>query len=169
MASSSELAGLVDRLRAARDRILDQRAALDAGAPWPLAVRFGVEPEARWGPPETLAHVAEMVPYWQGEIERILAAGKPMPFGRVATDELRLAVIARDRSLPVRELLSRLDSSVERLAGRLGRLTPDEAARTGSHPTLGEMAVALIAERFVVGHLEDHVTQLSAAIEHPSG
>ena len=36
---------------------------------------------------ELLAHVAEMLPYWLGEVERILAGPpEPVPFGRVGSD-----------------------------------------------------------------------------------
>ena len=39
-----------------------------------MAARRALRPRARgaWGPPEMLAHVAEMLPYWLGEVERIL-------------------------------------------------------------------------------------------------
>ena len=71
----------------------------------PLAERFDDAPEAEWGPVEVLAHVAEMIPFWQGEMERIIVgvaggAAEPIPFGRVATDTVRLAVLERDRTLP---------------------------------------------------------------------
>ena len=43
------------------------RAGVAAGGPWPLADRWDDAPETEWGPPETLAHVAEMLGYWDGE------------------------------------------------------------------------------------------------------
>ena len=156
---------LADRLSAARRDFLALRDAVESGRPWPLSDVFGVEPEAHWGPPEVLAHVAEMVPFWQGEIARILDGDRePVPFGRVAADMLRIGVIERDRSLPPGELFERIDASVGRFAARLKSLTTAEAGRRGLHPTLGEMTVARIAERFVVSHLEDHVRQLSTAL-----
>jgi hypothetical protein len=103
-----------------------------------------------------------MLPFWQGEIERILAGPvEPVPFGRVATDELRIGVIERDRSLPPRELFGRVGASAERLSQRLADLSPTEAARRGLHPRLGEMTVADVAGRFVAGHLEEHADQLA--------
>ena len=156
---------LADRLSVARRDFGGLRDAVESGRPWSLSDVFGVEPEAHWGPPEVLAHVAEMVPFWQGEIARILdGAPEPVPFGRVASDALRIGVIERDRSLPPGELFERIDASAGRFADRLGSLTAAQAARRGLHPTLGDMTVAQIAERFVVSHLEDHVRQLSAAL-----
>ena len=147
-------------------RALDRlRPAVQAGAPWPLAARFGTEPEAHWGPPEVLAHVAEMLPFWLGEAERVLdAVVEPAPFGRVATDELRIATIERDRSLPVRELFDRIAVGISRYAGRLSELTDAQAACRGLHPTRGELTVTEMIDRFVVSHLEEHVEQLAAAL-----
>ena len=105
------------------------RRPIDAGRPWPLRAVTGDGPEAEWGPPEILAHVTEMLPYWLGEIERVVSGSpEPVPFGRVSTDQLRSLTIERDRTLPTRELLGRIDSGVARYArpaapadgGRLG-------------------------------------------------
>jgi hypothetical protein len=46
----------------------------------------------------------------------------------------------------------------------MATLTPDEQARIGVHPRLGEMTVAAILERFLVGHLEEHVRQLREVV-----
>ncbi len=103
---------LLDRLDAARAGLAATRPAVEAGAPWPLAETFDDSDEARWGPREVLAHLAEMVPYWLGEIERVLAGDpEPVPFGRIATDPVRIAIVERDRSLPPRELYDRIDGT----------------------------------------------------------
>lgn len=150
------------RLRTATEGLLDLTAAVAAREPWPLAELYGPEPEASWGPPELLAHVEEFLPYWMGEIERVLAApaDAPAAFGRIATDPLRIGVIGRDRSLPLRELVSRIRSEGARVAGRLDELTEAEAVRTGTHPTRGELTVREMLEPFLVGHMEGHVVQL---------
>ena len=160
---------LLDRLRAASAGLLATRPAVEAGAPWPLAATIDNSDEAHWGPPEVLAHLAEMATYWTGEIERVLAgAPEPVPFGRMATDPVRLAVLERDRSLPPRELYDRTTSALERLERRLAELTPADLARRGLHPRLGEMTVAQIPERFVATHLAEHVAQLEALLGGPS-
>jgi hypothetical protein len=156
-------------LRAAASRLAATRPATMEGAPWALAERFDDTPEAEWGPPEVLAHVAEMIPFWQGEMERIIAgaaagAPEPVPFGRVATDSVRLAVLARDRSLPPAELFDRIAWSIDRLERRWSALAPDDRARLGLHPRLGEMTVEAIATRFVVSHLADHAVQLESIL-----
>lgn len=150
-------------LEALRARVLD-------GAPWPLSERFGTEPEASWGPPEVLAHVSEMLAFWRGELERILDARvDPVPFGRVATDPLRIGLIARDRTLPPGLLFDRIAAGVEAWRHRLAALREEDAVRRGAHPTLGELTAASMIERFVVGHLEEHVAQLERVLADRAG
>ncbi|HEY0444145.1 MAG TPA: DinB family protein [Candidatus Limnocylindrales bacterium] len=159
---------LIRRLDAARAGLASLQPAIEAGAPWPLSGDFGTSPESSWGPPEALAHVAEMGPFWTGEIARVVAArGQPAPFGRVATDALRIGVLERDRTLPVGELLDRTDAALERFRRRLTALSAADVERRGIHPRLGEMSVAMIAERFVVEHLEEHVAQLRELVARP--
>ncbi|MEA2536063.1 MAG: hypothetical protein QOF11_297 [Chloroflexota bacterium] len=161
-----EVDGMIARLRAAVAGMTSMRASLESGHPWPLhVVEPDAGPESEWGPPEVLAHVAEMLPYWLGEIERILdGAPEPVPFGRTATDRLRIMTIERDRTLPPRELLDRIAAGAERHARRLATLEPAQVTRRGLHPTLGELSVAAILERFVVSHAEGHVDQLREAL-----
>jgi hypothetical protein len=49
--------------------------AIATREPWPPADVYGPGPESAWGPHEVLAHVAEMLPFWMGEIELIIDAG----------------------------------------------------------------------------------------------
>lgn len=158
----AETSDLVQRLRAARAAFGDLRPGIESGEPWPLSADFGTAPESSWGPREALAHVAEMLPYWTGEIARVVVAGAPelVPFGRVQSDVLRIGILERDRTLPLGELFERIDAGTDRIARRLQALSGAEAARRGVHPRLGELAAAEMAERFVVGHLEEHVEQL---------
>jgi DinB superfamily len=156
---------LVARLETASKRLAALRPAVEAGAPWPLSANFGTEPEASWGPPETLAHVAEMLPFWLGEIERVVdGTAEPVPFGRVATDQLRLLVLERDRSLPPRELFERIAAGTDRVARRLETLTARDALKRGVHPVRGELTVEALAERFIVSHLEEHAEQLATVL-----
>lgn len=156
---------LLERLRAAVAGLEATRPAVEAGAPWPLAATFDTSDEARWGPPEVLAHLAEMASFWLGEIERIIAGGPdPVPFGRVATDAMRLGILERDRSLPPRELYDRTVSGLERLERRWATLTPADLERRGLHPRLGEMTIAAIADRFIVSHTAEHLVQLEESL-----
>jgi hypothetical protein len=156
-----EPAAVRARLRKTADVFLAQRPAALAGEPWPLAVELGHRPEATWGPPEVLAHVTEMLPHWLGEVERILAGSPdPVPFGRVATDAVRVAIIGRDRTVPLRELFDRVEGDVTRYGRWLDALTGADLAARGLHPARGTMTVEAILEHIVVEHLEEHAVQL---------
>ncbi len=159
------------------DRLADVRAAYASMAPrvrslepWPLATAFGTEPEATWGPRELVAHVAEMLPFWLGELERIVDGPPPgpTPFGRTADDPSRVGLIERDRTLPLRVLFARVDAGLHDWSERLATLTADERARVGLHPRLGEVTVAGMLERFILGHAEDHIEQLEGILAERS-
>jgi hypothetical protein len=171
-ATMTEPSDLQARLRAAGEAFLALRPATLAGEPWPLAATFDHSDEASWGPAEVLAHVTEMLPFWLGEIERILEARPPaVSFGRVATDGVRVAIIGRDRTVPLRDLFDRVDSDLVRYERRLGGLVAADLDRVGRHPTQGDMTVADVLERMVISHLEEHATQLARLIgaEVPAG
>lgn len=155
----------IDRIAAARDAFRDLEPLIAEREPWPLAAAFGTEPEASWGPREVLAHVEEMLPFWLGEMERVVEGDRVDPdgtvtFGRIAADATRIGIIARDRGLPLRVLFGRVDAGLAAWAERLATLTDDEGRRLGMHPRLGEMPARGILERFVLGHTEEHLTQL---------
>jgi hypothetical protein len=150
-----------DRLDAVATELASMRPRVEAGAPWPLTERYDHDPEASWGPPELLAHVAEMLSYWLGEVERLIAAPDgPTPFGRIGTDARRIEMIGRDRELPPAELFDRIEAGTRRWNQRLGTLSDQHLAATGLHETRGEMTVGAIVERMLLGHLEEHAEQL---------
>jgi hypothetical protein len=163
---SDERVVQLDRLADARHAYVELGPRIAAREPWPLASAFGTEPEASWGPREVLAHVAEMLPFWLGELERVVDGPGPGPtaFGRVAADPVRIGLIGRERTLPLRVLLGRVDVGLRDWSSRLAALSSDERARLGVHPRLGEMAAGAIPERFVIGHAEDHIAQLEAIL-----
>ena len=158
---------LADRLERAAEAMIELGPAIAAGEPWPLADVVGPGPESSWGPREVLAHVAEMLPFWQGEIELILDNGggaEPLGFGRLEDDAARVAIISRDRQYPARELLGRVDVEARRVARRMRALTDDDAATLGRHLTRGDLQVRDIADRLMVSHIEGHVTQLRESL-----
>jgi hypothetical protein len=152
----------VERLRVARDRLVRLRAKVEMSPPPPEDL-----PRSReWVARETLAHVDEMLPYWLGEIERILAGrSEPVPFGRTPNDLIRLLTVDRDRTMPVSELYFRLDFHLERVVRRLLELDDRQCARRGSHKTKGEMTVRQISGEMLADHIEEHCNQMAASLE----
>ncbi len=161
---------LLDRLTSAGARLAATRQAVEAGSPWPVGAMAAGGAEGEWGPTEVLAHVSEMLPYWLGELERILAGadgrggGGPAAFGRGPDDQVRPLTVTRDATLPVRELYDRIAAALQRYRWRLTELTAEEIARTGLHPTRGELSLTEALEQLSVSHLEGHAEQLEAAL-----
>ena len=151
-----------ERLAAARAAYAELAPAVMGGEPWPLADDYGTGPEASWGPREVLAHVEEMLPFWLGEMERVIDGPEPgpTPFGRTADAAVRIGILVRDRGLPLHVLFGRIDAGLRDWETRVGTLTRADHAKIGLHPRLGEMPAPDILERFVVGHAEDHIGQL---------
>jgi DinB superfamily len=159
---------LVERVRAARSGLEGTRAAIEARAPWPLAAVFDHSDEADWGPAEVLAHLAEMVPFWLGEMERVVAGSPgPTPFGRLATNPLRIGILERDRTLPPSALYDRISNDLGLFERRVGTLSTSDLASRGLHPTRGEMTVEEMPDIFVVRHLTEHVTQIGSMLADP--
>ncbi len=163
---------LAARIQAAGAAIEDLREPLVAGDPWPLSDVWGTEDEAHWGPPEVLAHVAEMLTYWKGELARVIADGGagagPVAFGRIASDPTRLARIDGLRGRSIGELVDEIGDRVPEVASFVERLSPDQANRVGLHPTRGEITVRDSIERFFANHLEEHAAQLRTALGLPA-
>jgi hypothetical protein len=158
----------LDRLEAAARRIDGQREAVDRGRPWSTGSQARGEGEEHWGPTEVLAHIAEMLPFWLGEAERVIdghgTRDEPVPFGRTAGDQVRTLTIARDATLPPRELFARIEAGIARYRRWLPGLAQEDLDRAGRHPTRGVLTVAELLERFVVSHLEEHAVQLEEAL-----
>ena len=123
--------------------------------------------EERWEAGQVWAHLAEFPSYWMNQIRGILAkrdsgVPEPIPFGRVKTDPERIGAVERDRHTDPAALLRRVRESLAWVGEEL-RALPNEAWEArGRHPTLGEMSVGPIVERFIVGHLEEHANQLDS-------
>jgi hypothetical protein len=162
----NSFAPLLARLDAAGDAMADLRPAVTAGEPWPVGAAAADTGEATWGPTEVLAHVSEMLTFWLGEMERVVAgaADRPAHFGRTPDDQIRALTVIRDATLPARELFDRIETSRRRYDRRLPQLTEDEIARVGVHPVRGRMSAQDIIEKLVVDHLEGHVTQVREAL-----
>jgi threonine dehydratase len=159
--TSEVVATSLSRLAAAQRRLAEH-----AARPLPPGLT-DPDPGAseRWEAGQVWAHLAEFPAYWLDQIRGVLAARTdgdqaPHTFGRMKTDPSRTGPIERERRTAPAELLARVNSEIADLSATLGAL-PDEAwSVTGLHPTLGEMGVKAILDRFVVSHLEEHADQL---------
>jgi hypothetical protein len=158
------MSAAVDEL-IARMADAERRLAEHASGPTPTGLT-DPDPggEERWEAGQVWAHLAEFPAYWLAQVQRVvsLPTHEPVPFGRVKTDAGRLAAIERDRHADPAALLARVRASLAEVTDTLRALPVDAWRLRGAHPTLGEMTVQRIVERFIVEHLEEHADQLDA-------
>jgi threonine dehydratase len=119
----------------------------------------------RWEAGQVWAHLAEFPGYWHEQVRKLVearAAGdaEPIPFGRTKTDPGRIAAIERERRTDPGELLRRVTAQIEEASATLAGLPDDAWGIRGLHPSLGEMGLPKVVDRFIVGHLEEHADQL---------
>ncbi len=159
--SSEPVSGYPARLGAAQRRLAEH-----AARPLPPGLT-DPDPGAseRWEAGQVWAHLAEFPGYWLQQIRAILAARAggatyPVPFGRMKTDASRTEPIERERRTAPAALLQRVTDQLAELSTTLAGLPEESWSATGAHPTLGDMTLAQIVDRFAVSHLEEHADQL---------
>jgi hypothetical protein len=148
----------------------ERRLAEHADRPLPSGL---TEPDTdgdeRWEAGQVWAHLAEFPGYWLAQAQRVVAlpTNEPVPFGRVKTDSGRLEAIERDRHTDPSALLERVRASLAEVSDAARSLPPEAWTRRGMHPTIGEMTVERIFDRFIVSHLEEHADQLDSLQRRP--
>jgi hypothetical protein len=127
----------------------------------------------QWDVGQAWAHVAEFVPYWQGEMAEIVAGAargdEPVPFGRTVEDVGRVGAIEAGRHDPPPQQMAHLAAALAGLRTWLVGLDEAGWAARGLHSRRGEMTVADITQRFVVAHLEEHADQLEKLARDAGG
>ncbi|MEX0625054.1 MAG: threonine/serine dehydratase [Chloroflexota bacterium] len=119
----------------------------------------------RWEAGQVWAHLAEFPGYWLDQVRKLLAAraagaAEPIPFGRTKADAGRIAAIELERRTDPAELLRRVTAQIGDASATLQGLPPEAWQARGLHPSVGEMSLGAIVERFVLSHLEEHADQL---------
>jgi hypothetical protein len=121
--------------------------------------------ENEWSAMQTLGHMTEMIPYWLSHCRALMAAtGEPPRFGRTLDSPERLAGVAHGAATGPDALLAQLQKEVRAAAGTIRRLSVAERNKRGLHASRGEMSVSDVLESFIVGHAEEHLQQVRAAL-----
>lgn len=124
---------------------------------------YQVPAQDEWTIMENLAHVAEFMPYWAGEIEKLVAA-PGQPFGRTLQHEGRLRAIKEHGTDSLEQAHAALPACYARLDQVLRKLNDSDLELTGIHPKYGEKPLAWFIDDFVVDHLAAHVEQLRTSL-----
>jgi hypothetical protein len=114
---------------------------------------------------QALGHMTEMIPYWLNHCRGLIAStGEPPTFGRTAGSPERLAGVAHGATAEPDELLGKLQDEVRSAASTIRKQSMAERGKRGIHAGRGEVTVAEVIESFIVGHAEEHLTQVQTAL-----
>jgi uncharacterized damage-inducible protein DinB len=134
----------------------------------PADVLYRPPSEGEWPVMSTLAHLAELLPYWAHQATGV-AARPGEPFGRTLDDPDRVGAVAEHGQDSLDTAVSRIRSSLQECL-RLLRALPSEAwSRTGQHATRGPMTVEQLVDAFLVDHAEEHAVQVQASVKSLAG
>lgn len=160
--------GVIERLDAVEERLRAQATAATR-----CDARTAPDPPTgeQWEAGQVWAHLAEFIPYWIGETTLVVATGTgaPVLFGRTKKDPGRIAAIERERRTDRVALWQRVEADIAALRLFVSDLPAAAWAARGRHATLGEMTVEEMVEEFLVGHLEEHATQLDGLADASAG
>ena len=161
----NERMGLMARLAVAEGRL-----AAFAESPPPGLTDPDPATGERWDAGQAWAHVAEFVPYWQTSWNAWSPGLDAVPIPCVRADHRGSRSSGSHRGRPP-PAAGRADGAPRQRDGPartylVGLSGSDWSAR-GVHARRGEMTVAQIVERFVVGHLEEHAEQLEKLAANP--
>ncbi|MEK9165007.1 MAG: DinB family protein [Chloroflexota bacterium] len=121
--------------------------------------------ENEWSAMQTVGHLAEMIPYWLGHCQALIAAtAEPPHFGRSLDAPDRLTGVERGAMGSPDELLRLLNGEIQAAAQAIRQFSAVERGMKGIHPRLGEVTVADVVEILIVAHAEDHLAQARAAL-----
>ena len=120
--------------------------------------------ENEWTIMQNLAHIVEFMPYWAGEIDKLLAE-PGCEFGRTHDDLGRLQGISEHEMDSLSSIKAALPGSYARLDGVLARLKDSDLQLTGKHVRYGEKPLHWFIDEFVTDHLIGHVEQIKRCLE----
>ena len=156
------------KIEAIRESIQSSYASLHELIDGPLAhidARKFYQPPAEneWTIMQNLAHIVEFMPYWAGEIEKIVAESG-CNFGRTPEDVGRLQGISEHETASLSKIKAALPGSYQRLDEVLKKLKDSDLELTGIHVRYGEKHLDWLIEEFVTNHLRGHVEQIKSSI-----
>jgi hypothetical protein len=157
------------KVAALRRSVQDSYTELNTLLTGPISTHFSTKlyqtpTENEWSIMEILAHIVEFMPYWAGEVEK-LVTHPGQNFGRTMQDEGRLAALRDHGHDTLAQAREALPGSYARLDAVLSALQDSDLELTGRHVKYGERTLAWFIGEFITGHLRSHVSQLRACLD----
>jgi uncharacterized damage-inducible protein DinB len=133
----------------------------------PAEVLYRAPSPGEWPVMSTLAHLAEMLPYWAHQAEGI-AAHPGQPFGRTHEDPDRLGAIEQHSQDSLDMAVRRIRANLAECVNALSALPAEAWSRAGQHPARGMMTIEQLVDAFLISHAEEHARQTQAAVQELS-
>lgn len=118
--------------------------------------------EEEWSILQILSHLVEAVPYWLGEVERVVTA-PGSSWGRGLQDPARLAGISDTDSLSVVNVLAEVGNLRRKVTSGLQGLDTETLKQESPHRNFakfGEKPVSFIIDHFINEHVDGHAKQI---------
>jgi len=148
----------IQRLEQSVNRLIDDIERL------PADVLYRAPSPGEWPVMSTLAHLAELLPYWAHQAQDI-ARQPGKPFGRTHDDPDRIGAVEQHGRDSLDVAVKRIQAGLEECV-RLLRALPAEAwATAGQHPNRGSMTVEQLVDAFLVKHAEEHAVQIQTSVK----
>ena len=129
----------------------------------PADVLYQAPQPGEWPVVSTLAHVAEILPYWSRQAE-LVATSPEAKFGRTHEDPDRIAAVEQHGRDTLESVASRIRAGLQECLATLRRIPANAWSTVGHSPSRGEMTVEDIVERFLCHHVEEHAAQVRATL-----
>jgi uncharacterized damage-inducible protein DinB len=130
----------------------------------PADVLYREPAPGEWPVMSTLAHVAELLPYWAHQAE-LVAREPSAPFGRTHEDAGRLGAIEQHGQDSLDSMVPRIRASLEECVATLRQLPTNSWATVGTSPSRGAMSVEQIVDQFLCNHAAEHAVQIRATLQ----
>ena len=134
----------------------------------PADVLYRPPSEGEWPVMSTLAHLAELLPYWAHQASGI-AARPGEPFGRTLDDPDRVGAVREHGQDSLDTAVNRIRASLAECVHVLRALPADAWSRAGQHPTRGSMTIEQLVDAFLVNHAEEHAVQIQTSVKSLAG
>jgi hypothetical protein len=114
-----------------------------------------------WSVLEILGHVAEFLPYWTGQVHRIVTRPEDA-WGRDHTDAARLDAVRHAGSRSLADLVEAIRTAARLSAAALGGLHDADLAReaTSRNPRFGRKPASFVIDHLLIEHVEKHRHQI---------
>jgi uncharacterized damage-inducible protein DinB len=148
----------IRRLEQSVNRLLEDIQRL------PGDVLYRAPEPGEWPVMSTLAHLAEMLPYWAHQAE-VIARDPGKPFGRRHDDPDRVDAVEQHGRDSLDAIVPRIRVSLDECVRALRALPSEAWAAAGLHPTRGSMTVEQLVESFLVKHADEHASQTQRTLQ----